>query len=41
MKGKYENMSLRNSTVVCGRVSPENFYRQVAGSREVGNEQSV
>jgi len=41
MRGKYENKSLRNSTVFCGRGSPGNVYRQVAGSCEYGNEHSV
>jgi hypothetical protein len=41
LKGKYENMSLRNSTVVCGWGSPGNVYRQGAGSCEYGNEHTV
>ena len=41
MKGKYENESLRKSTVFCGRGSPGNVFRQVAGSSEYVYELSV
>jgi hypothetical protein len=41
MKGNNEIKSLKNSTVVCERGLRGNVYRQVAGSREYGNERSV